>query len=108
MQIATSATIGRSWRRFNSSNAAQSNSSFKTMNEPQSKPDPVPPSTQSTICLDDYLKACGIVETGGQAKIVIQTGRVRLNGVVETRRRKKLVAGDVLHVDDMEFVIEED
>jgi ribosome-associated protein len=72
------------------------------MNEPDQKPSP------SSICLDDYLKACGIVETGGQAKIVIQTGRVRLNGVVETRRRKKLFAGDVLHVDNMEFLIEED
>ena len=108
MQIATSATIGRSWRLFNSSNAVQNNSLFKTMNEPESQPEPRSPSTQSTICLDDYLKACGIVETGGQAKIVIQTGRVRLNGVVETRRRKKLVVGDILHVDDMEFVIEED
>ena len=70
------------------------------MNEPESGP--------STICLDDYLKACGIVETGGQAKLLIQTGRVRLNGVVETRRRKKLVPGDVLHVDGEEFHIEEE
>lgn len=62
----------------------------------------------STICLDDYLKACGIVETGGQAKLVIQSGRVKLNGVVETRRRKKLVPGDVLHVDEVQYLIEED
>ncbi len=65
-------------------------------------------SEPSTICLDDYLKACGIVETGGQAKLVIQAGRVLLNGVVETRRRKKLVPGDVLLVDGEEFLIEED
>jgi len=70
------------------------------MNEPEPEP--------STICLDDYLKACGIVETGGQAKLLIQSGRVRLNGEVETRRRKKLVPGDVLFVDDQEFSIEED
>ena len=70
------------------------------MNEPEPEP--------STICLDDYLKACGIVETGGQAKLLIQAGRVRLNGEVETRRRKKLVPGDVLFVDDQEFSIEED
>jgi len=72
------------------------------MNEPEPEPEP------STICLDDYLKACGIVETGGQAKLLIQSGRVRLNGEVETRRRKKLVPGDVLFVDDQEFSIEED
>jgi len=70
------------------------------MNEPEPEP--------STICLDDYLKACGIVETGGQAKLLIQSGRVKLNGEVETRRRKKLVPGDVLFVDDQEFSIEED
>lgn len=67
-----------------------------------------PESEPSTINLDDYLKACGIVETGGQAKLIIQSGRVKLNGVVETRRRKKLVPGDVLLVDDQEFKIEED
>ncbi|MGV3486343.1 MAG: RNA-binding S4 domain-containing protein [Planctomycetaceae bacterium] len=68
--------------------------------------DPAP--TPSTICLDDYLKACGIVETGGQAKLVIQSGRVKLNGVVETRRRKKLVPGDVVHVDEAQYLVEED
>lgn len=69
-----------------------------------SEPEPEP----STICLDDYLKACGIAETGGQAKLMIQAGRVKLNGEVETRRRKKLVPGDVLHVDGKKFLIEED
>jgi ribosome-associated protein len=65
----------------------------------------VPP---STICLDDYLKACGIVETGGQAKVLIQGGQVTLNGMVETRRRKKLVPGDVVRVGDEVFTIEEE
>lgn len=65
-------------------------------------------SEPSTICLDDYLKACGIAETGGQAKLMIQAGRIKLNGEVETRRRKKLVPGDVLMVDNKRFVIEED
>jgi ribosome-associated protein len=63
----------------------------------------------SKICLDDYLKACGLAETGGQAKVIIQSGRVKLNGVVETRRRKKLVAGDVIQIDNGESIhIEED
>ncbi len=42
------------------------------------------------ICLDQFLKLHGLVETGGEAKLTIQAGQVRLNGVVETRRRKKL------------------
>jgi ribosome-associated protein len=40
----------------------------------------------------------GLVETGGEAKVTIQAGQVRLNGVVETRRRKKLAPGDVVEL----------
>jgi len=56
--------------------------------------------------LDHYLKSRGISETGGQAKLMIQNGEVKLNGQVETRRRKKLVAGDVIEVNREKFVIE--
>ncbi len=48
---------------------------------------------EPTIRLDHFLQACG-VETGGQAKQLIQNGNVLVNGEVETRRRKKLRAGD--------------
>lgn len=47
-----------------------------------------------TIQLDQFLKWKGLVSTGGQAKMVIQSGEVLLNGLVETRRKKKLKAGD--------------
>ena len=50
------------------------------------------------ICLDQFLKLHGLVETGGEAKQLIQAGQVRLNGVVETRRRKKLAPGDVVEI----------
>ena len=46
--------------------------------------------------LDDVLKRAGLVGTGGQAKIWIQDGQVRVNGEVETRRRKQLFLGDVV------------
>ncbi|MBE7470165.1 MAG: RNA-binding S4 domain-containing protein [Anaerolineae bacterium] len=49
---------------------------------------------EQTIQLDQFLKWKGLVSTGGQAKMVIQSGQVKLNGVVETRRKKKLKAGD--------------
>ncbi len=62
----------------------------------------------STINLDDYLKACGVVYTGGQAKALIQGGEVKLNGVVETRRRKKLYAGDVVEFGDIKLTVEEE
>lgn len=40
------------------------------------------------------MKLAGMVSTGGQAKLVIQDGLVQVNGVVETRRKKKLKPGD--------------
>ena len=48
------------------------------------------------IRLDDFLKRSGLVGTGGEAKIRIQSGEILLNGDVETRRRKQLVIGDVV------------
>ncbi len=50
------------------------------------------------LCLDQFLKLSGIADTGGRAKWLIQNGEVRLNGAVETRRRKKLFRGDVIEV----------
>jgi ribosome-associated protein len=49
---------------------------------------------QRPLCLDQFLKLAGIVGSGGQAKLLIQGGEIKLNGVVETRRRKKLSRGD--------------
>ena len=59
-----------------------------------------------TITLNDALKLTGITETGGQAKLMIQAGEVRVNGEVETRRKRKLKAGDVLEVAGEEFELE--
>ena len=50
------------------------------------------------IRLDDLLKINGCVETGGQAKILIQGGGVTLNGEVCTMRGKKLRGGEVIYV----------
>ncbi|MCP4886082.1 MAG: RNA-binding S4 domain-containing protein [Rubripirellula sp.] len=50
------------------------------------------------IRLDDFLKHEGIVGTGGEAKVRIQSGEVRVNGDVEVRRRKQLTVGDVVEV----------
>ncbi|BAY63161.1 hypothetical protein NIES22_32470 [Calothrix brevissima NIES-22] len=51
------------------------------------------------IKLDQFLKLVGIAPTGGQAKWLILDGAVKVNGVVETRRGKKLVAGDRITVE---------
>lgn len=49
-----------------------------------------------TIKLDQFLKWVGAVNTGGEAKVLIQYGEVLVNGAVETRRGRKLVPGDVV------------
>jgi ribosome-associated protein len=45
------------------------------------------------------LKFEGLVGSGGEAKLVVGNGLVRLNGEVETRKRKKVVSGDVIEFD---------
>lgn len=46
------------------------------------------------IRLGDLLKMCGEFETGGQAKLAIQSGEVTVNGETCTMRGKKLRPGD--------------
>jgi len=51
------------------------------------------------IKLGQVLKASNLVESGVDAKFVIQDGLVKVNGEVDTRRGRKLVAGDVVEFD---------
>jgi ribosome-associated protein len=48
----------------------------------------------AVIKLDQFLKLMGLTQTGGEAKLLIQAGEVRVNGKVETRRGRKLFTGD--------------
>ena len=57
-----------------------------------------------TIRLDQFLQGCGVA-TGGQAKRLIQAGAVLVNEQVETRRKKKLVVGDEVTLDDEVYVV---
>ena len=50
------------------------------------------------IKLDQFLKFSGISSTGGQAKWMIDDGEVKVNGIVETRRGRKLVDDDEVTV----------
>ena len=50
------------------------------------------------IRLDDLLKLTGCVQTGGMAKVLIQSGGVTLDGEVCTMRGKKLRGGEVIAV----------
>ena len=52
--------------------------------------------TREPVELYKILKFEGLVTTGGEAKLLIGDGQVTVNGAVETRRRKKIVNGDVI------------
>jgi ribosome-associated protein len=53
---------------------------------------------------DDYIelykliKVMDLVDSGAQAKLIIADGYVQRNGEVETRKRAKIVSGDVINV----------
>ena len=47
-----------------------------------------------TMKLDQFLKWQNLVSSGGEAKIFIKSGSVKVNGVIETRRGRKLNKGD--------------
>ena len=55
---------------------------------------------------DDYielyklLKLLDLVDTGGQAKMIVAEGYVTRNGTLETRKRAKIVVGDSLIIGD--------
>ena len=59
------------------------------------------------IKLGQALKAVGFVESGVEAKDVIQNGLVLVNGEIDTRRGRKLYPGDVVVFDGEEIKIEE-
>ncbi|AFY34052.1 RNA-binding S4 domain-containing protein [Calothrix sp. PCC 7507] len=59
------------------------------------------------IKLDQFLKLVGVAPTGGQAKLMIIDGDVKVNGTVETRRGRKLVLGDKVTVGRQTFEVED-
>lgn len=56
---------------------------------------------QPLIDLQTFLRLCDLVDSGGEAKNVIQGSKVALNSNIETRRSKKLFAGDKVSFGDV-------
>jgi ribosome-associated protein len=52
------------------------------------------------INLTQVLKLAGWVGTGGEAKALIADGRIRVNGEVESRKRRKMTLGDRVAMED--------
>jgi ribosome-associated protein len=63
--------------------------------------------TPGSLRLDNFLKLSAMSGTGGQAKLMIQNGEVKVNGEIETRRRRKLSVGDVVEVGGKQFPVSE-
>jgi ribosome-associated protein len=53
--------------------------------------------------LGAFLKLTGVAATGGQAKVIVQSGAVSVNGATETRRGRTLSIGDVVRVGTREY-----
>ncbi len=58
------------------------------------------------IKLDAFLKFAGAADTGGEAKLAVQNGQVKVNGEVCTMRGKKLRPGDRAELGGRAYVVE--
>tara|TARA_R110001592_G_scaffold362770_1_gene678157 strand:+ start:5575 stop:5793 length:219 start_codon:yes stop_codon:yes gene_type:complete len=56
--------------------------------------------TKEPVELYKILKFEGMVSSGAEAKIAVAGGLVLVNGEVETRKRKKIVSGDIIEFGD--------
>ena len=61
--------------------------------------------TTEFIKLQDLLKFANLVCTGGEAKIIIQEGEVKVNGEVCTMRGKKIRPGDIVELDGQQLTV---
>jgi ribosome-associated protein len=57
------------------------------------------------ITLSDFLKFAGAVSTGGDAKVLVQAGQIRVNGEVSTQRGRKLYPGDTVVTPDASYQV---
>ncbi len=57
------------------------------------------------IELIQLLKAIGLAQTGGHAKMIVDDELVFRNGELETRKRAKLRAGDVIEIEDTRITL---
>lgn len=57
------------------------------------------------IELHKLIKLLDLVDTGGQAKMLIEDGLVLRNGTVETRKRAKIIKGETITIGDVTITI---
>ena len=68
--------------------------------------------TQDTLTkfveLNVFLGKIGMAATGGQAKKIIRSGEVKVNGELETRNKRKLHAGDLVEYLGKKYIVNEE
>lgn len=57
------------------------------------------------IELHKLIKLLDLVDTGGQAKMLIEDGLVLRNGVIETRKRAKIIKGEKIQIGDVTITV---
>ena len=62
--------------------------------------------TKEPVELYKILKFEGLVGSGGEAKIAVAEGHVLVNDEAETRKRRKIVAGDIIEFCDEKFQVQ--
>ena len=55
--------------------------------------------------LDQFLKFIGVVQTGGEAKLIIRSGEISVNGIIENRRGRKLIDGDQIIIANETYIV---
>ncbi len=62
---------------------------------------------EKTIQLDQFMKVIGAAQSGGHAKMLIQSGQVFVNDQAETRRGRQLKANDKVAFEGQIYVVPE-
>jgi ribosome-associated protein len=76
-------------------NTSTIQATLRALNSPEYTMRPVD-INKEPVELFKILKFEGLVTTGGEAKLVIADGQVSVNGEIETRKRRKILAGDII------------
>ena len=58
-----------------------------------------------TIQLDQFLKWANIASSGGEAKVLIKEGNIKVNNMPEQKRSRKLAIGDEIKVNERVYLI---
>ena len=62
--------------------------------------------TKEPVELYKILKFESIASSGGEAKAIITNGLVSVNGAIETRKRKKIISGDIIEFGEEKLQIQ--